>query len=84
MPTIVGAIYFGTWAAVLSFTAGFFIFNFGFVEPYYTLHISNPQDIYNVTVYFGIAAGISYLINIVRRQYIFLKDRLDRVSSSRI
>jgi len=80
VPTIVGAIYFGTWAAVLSFTAGFFIFNFGFVEPYYTLHISNPQDIYNVTVYFGIAAGISYLINIVRRQYIFLKDRLDRVS----
>lgn len=80
VPTIVGAIYFGTWAAVLSFTAGFFIFNFGFVEPYYTLHISNPQDIYNVTVYFGIAAGISYLINIVRHQYIFLKDRLDRVS----
>ena len=33
VPTIAGAIYFGTWAAVLSFTAGFFIFNFGFVEP---------------------------------------------------
>ncbi|PKN87663.1 MAG: hypothetical protein CVU51_05265 [Deltaproteobacteria bacterium HGW-Deltaproteobacteria-1] len=80
VPTIVGAIYFGTWAAVLSFTAGFFIFNIGFVEPFYTLHISNPQDIYNITVYFAIAAGISYLINVVRRQYIFLKDRLDRVS----
>ena len=80
VPTIAGAIYFGTWAAVLSFTAGFFIFNFGFVEPYYSLHISKPQDIYNVTVYFSIAALITYLINIVRRQYIFLKDRLDRVS----
>jgi len=34
VPTIAGAIYFGTWAAVLAFTAGFFIFNFGFVEPY--------------------------------------------------
>jgi len=80
VPTIAGAIYFGTWAAVLSFTAGFFIFNFGFVEPYYTLHISNPQDIYNVVVYFGIATLITYLINVVRRQYTFLKYRLDRVS----
>jgi len=80
VPTIAGAIYFGTWAAVLSFTAGFFIFNVGFVEPFYSLHISKPQDIYNVTVYFSMAALISYLINIVRRQYAFLKDRLDRVS----
>ncbi|MFA6412253.1 MAG: DUF4118 domain-containing protein [Syntrophales bacterium] len=80
VPTIAGAIYFGNWAAILSFTAGFFIFNFGFVEPYYSLHISKPQDIYNVTVYFSIAALITYLINIVRRQYAFLKDRLDRVS----
>jgi two-component system sensor histidine kinase KdpD len=80
VPTIAGAIYFGTWAAVLSFTAGFFIFNFGFVEPYYSLHISKPQDIYNVTVYFSIAALITYLINIVRRQYAFLRDRLDRLS----
>ena len=80
VPTIAGAIYFGTWAAVLSFTAGFFIFNFGFVEPYYTLHISKPQDIYNVTVYFSIAALLTYLISIVRLQYSFLKDRLDRVS----
>lgn len=80
VPTIAGAIYFGTWAAVLSFTVGFFIFNFGFVEPYYTLHISKPQDIYNIIVYFSIAALIAYLINIVRRQYALLKDRLDRVS----
>ena len=80
VPTIAASIYFGTWAAVLSFTAGFFIFNFGFVEPYYSLHISNPQDIYNVVVYFGIAGLITYLINIVRRQNIFLRGRLDRVS----
>ncbi|MCG6537872.1 MAG: DUF4118 domain-containing protein, partial [Syntrophales bacterium LBB04] len=80
VPTIAGAIYFGTWAAVLSFTAGFFIFNFGFVEPYYTLYISKPQDIYNVIVYFSIAALITYLISIVRRQQTFLKYRLDRVS----
>jgi two-component system sensor histidine kinase KdpD len=50
------------------------------VEPYFTLHISKPQDIYNVIVYFSIAVLITYLINIVRRQYFFLKDRLDRVS----
>jgi len=80
VPTIAGAIYFGTWASVLSFTAGFFIFNYGFVEPYYTLHISKPQDIYNVTVYFAIAALMTYLINLVRRQNEFLKGRLDRVS----
>jgi len=80
VPTIAGAIYFGTWAAVLSFVAGFLIFDFGFVEPYFSLHISKPQDIYNVTVYFTIAALITYLINIVRRQNTFLKGRLDRVS----
>lgn len=78
VPTIAGAVYFGTWAAVLSFTAGFLIFDFAFVEPYYSLHISKPQDIYNVTVYFTIAALITYLINIVSRQNAFLKGRLDR------
>jgi len=77
---IAGAIYFGTWAAVLSFVAGFLIFNFGFVEPYYTLHISKPQDIYNVTVYFAVAILITYLINVVRRQNMYLRSRLDRVS----
>lgn len=75
-----GAIYYGTWASVLSFIAGFLIFDFCFVEPYYSLHISKPQDIYNITVYFIVAALITYLINLVRRQNAFLKDRLDRVS----
>jgi two-component system, OmpR family, sensor histidine kinase KdpD len=80
VPAIAGAIYFGVWASVLSFVAGFFIFNFGFVEPYYSLHISNPQDIYNVIVYFTIAGLITYLINVVRRQNAFLKSRLEHVS----
>ena len=80
VPAIAGAIYFGTWASVLSFIAGFLIFDFGFVEPYYSLHISKPQDIYNVTVYFTVAALITYLIDLVRRQNTFLKGRLDRVS----
>jgi two-component system sensor histidine kinase KdpD len=78
--TIAGAIYFGIWAAVFSFIGGFLIFNFFFIEPFYTLHISSPQDLYNVGVYFVVAGLITYLINIVRRQNDFLKDRLDRVS----
>ncbi len=80
VPAIAGAIYFGTWASVFSFVAGFLIFDFCFVEPYYSLHISKPQDIYNVTVYFTVATLITYLINLVRRQNTFLRDRLDRVS----
>lgn len=80
VPAIAGAIYFGTWASVLSFVTGFLIFNFSFVEPYYSLHISKPQDIYNVIVYFTVVGLITYLINVVRRQNAFLKGRLDRVS----
>jgi K+-sensing histidine kinase KdpD len=80
VPAIAGAIYFGVWASVLSFVAGYLIFNFGFVEPYYSLHISKPQDIYNVIVYFTVAGLITYLINIVRRQNAFLKSRLEHVS----
>ena len=80
VPAIAGAIYFGTWASVLSFVAGFLIFDFSFVEPYYSLHIYNPQDIYNVIVYFTVATLITYLINVVRRQNAFLKCRLDRIS----
>jgi two-component system, OmpR family, sensor histidine kinase KdpD len=80
VPAIAGAIYFATWASVLSFVAGFLIFDFSFVEPYYSLHISKPQDIYNVTVYFAVATLITYLIDVVRRQNTFLKGRLDRVS----
>ena len=80
VPAIAGAINFGTWASILSFTAGFLIFDFIFVKPYYSLHISNPQDVYNVTVYFIVAVLITYLINVVHRQNLFLKGRLDRVS----
>jgi two-component system, OmpR family, sensor histidine kinase KdpD len=80
VPAIAGAVYFGIWAAVLSFTAGFLIFDFAFVQPYYTLHISNPQDVYNIIVYFIVAVLITYLINVVHRQNIFLKGRLNRVS----
>ncbi len=80
VPAIAGAIYFGVWASVLSFVAGFLIFNFGFVEPYYSLHISKPQDIYNVIVYFALAGLVTYLINVVRRQNSFLKSRLEHVS----
>ncbi|MEN6622686.1 MAG: DUF4118 domain-containing protein [Smithella sp.] len=80
VPAIAGALNFGTWASVLSFTAGFLIFDFMFVKPYYSLHISNPQDVYNITVYFIVAFIITYLINVVHRQNIFLKGRLDRVS----
>jgi two-component system, OmpR family, sensor histidine kinase KdpD len=80
VPAIAGAIYYGTWASVLSFTSGFLIFDFCFVEPYYSLHISNPQDIYNVTVYFSVAGLITYLIKLVSRQNSILKVRLGRVS----
>ncbi|MEN6467489.1 MAG: DUF4118 domain-containing protein [Smithella sp.] len=80
VPAIAGAIYYGTWASVLSFTAGFLIFDFCFVEPFYSLHISKPQDIYNITVYFVVAGLITYLINLVYHQNKFLKSRLDRVS----
>ncbi|HEX2955957.1 MAG TPA: DUF4118 domain-containing protein [Chitinispirillaceae bacterium] len=80
VPAIAGVIYFGVWASVVSFVGGFLIFNFAFVEPYYSLHFSNPQDIYNVIVYFVIAGLITYLINVVRRQNAFLKSRLEHVS----
>ena len=78
--TIAGAVFFGTWAAVCCFIGGFLLFNFFFVEPYYTLHIAAPQDVYNVTVYFAIAGLVTYLIGIVRKQNEYLKDRLDRTS----
>lgn len=80
VPTIAGAIFFGNWAAIFSFTCGFLFFDFLFVEPFYSLHISKPQDIYNVTVYFTMAALITYLTGMVRRQNAFLKNRIDRVS----
>ncbi len=77
---IAGAVFFGTWAAVFSFVGGFLLFNFFFVEPYYSLHIAAPQDVYNVIVYFTVAGMMTYLIRIVRRQNEYLKDRLDRTS----
>ncbi len=78
--TIAGAIFFGIWAAVLAFVGGFLIFNFLFVEPFYTLFIADPEDLYNLIFYFALAVLITYLISIVRRQNAFLKDRLDRVT----
>ena len=80
VPAMAGAIAYGSWASVMSFTAGFLIFDFFFVEPYYSLHMSKPQDIYNITVYFIVAALLTYLIHRVHRQNAFLRGRLDRVS----
>lgn len=80
IPTIASAVYFGIWAAVLSFAAGFLIYDFLFVTPHFTFYISKPQDIYNVTLYLVAAVLMTYLITIVRRQNAFLKARLDRVS----
>ena len=50
------------------------------MKPYHTLHIANPQDVYNVIVYFTSAILMTYLISMVHRQNVFLKDRLNRVS----
>ena len=80
VPAMAGAIYIGIWASILSFTAGFLIFDFIFVKPYYTLHISEAQDVYNVTVYFIVAIILTYLINVLYRQNELMKRRLDRVS----
>lgn len=58
---LVSAAAFGFWVGIASAVGAIAAFNFLFVEPHFTLHIAQPQDIITLAV-FLLAAGLTGLL----------------------
>lgn len=57
MAVLVSAVLSGFWVGVATAAAAFFVMNFLFTEPFFTLQVSRPQDIVTLGV-FLCAAGL--------------------------
>ncbi|MTH80188.1 sensor histidine kinase [Paracoccus aestuariivivens] len=62
MAVLVSAAAFGFWVGIASAFGALAGFNFMFVEPHFTLHIGEPQDVIKLLV-FLLAAAITGLIS---------------------
>ncbi len=58
---LVSAAAFGFWVGIASAVGAIAAFNFLFVEPHFTLHIAQPQDLITLAV-FLLAAGLTGLL----------------------
>ena len=58
---LVSAAAFGVWVGIASAVGAIAAFNFLFVEPHFTLHIAQPQDLITLAV-FLLAAGLTGLL----------------------
>lgn len=58
---LVSAAVFGFWVGIASAVGAIAAFNYLFVEPHFTLHIAQPQDLITLAV-FLLAAGLTGLL----------------------
>ncbi len=66
--TLIVAVRLGTGPSVLAAVLGFFSFNFLLVEPYYTLRVADPRDLFDLLVYLAAALIAGRLATYARRQ----------------
>jgi two-component system sensor histidine kinase KdpD len=59
LPVLISTAYGGLWAGILAAVGAFLAFNYFFIEPYYTLFVSHPQDFLELFVFFGVAVFTS-------------------------
>jgi two-component system, OmpR family, sensor histidine kinase KdpD len=62
IPVVFSAALFGRLSGITASVFSFFMFNFLFIPPVYTLHVAQPQDLLAVVVFLGVATLISSLI----------------------
>lgn len=62
LPTVLGAAVGGFVAAVVGVTAGFMAYNFFFTEPYYTLAVSQLEDVVGLSVYVAVGTIVTLIV----------------------
>ena len=75
------AVYIGRGPALVAATVSAFSFNFFFIEPHYTLSISNFQDMALITLYFVIAIFTGNLTARIRQQEQLAQRNVQRIMS---
>lgn len=72
------AIFYGTGPVLAAAVLGAIIWNFFFIQPLYTFHISDPEDILMFLMFFVIALLNGILTTRLRRQEIKIRIREER------
>jgi two-component system, OmpR family, sensor histidine kinase KdpD len=62
IPVIFTAVLFGRLSGITASVFSFLMFNYLFIPPLYTFHVTQPQDLLAVVVFLGVATLISSLI----------------------
>ncbi|MGO8877278.1 MAG: ATP-binding protein [Acidimicrobiales bacterium] len=66
VPVIVGVVVGGSWAGVLAVLLGFLLYDFAFIQPYYTLRVGSGRDWLNLVVYVVVVALVARVVDRLR------------------
>jgi len=83
VPVVVGAVAFGWGPALTAAIAGVLAFDFFFTEPYYSLRISSPGDLWSAALLLVIATIVSSVAAESRRRALEAREAADQASSLR-
>lgn len=68
MAVLVTAVSYGIWPAIYASVLSFFVYNFFFISPLYTLTIAEPYELLALVIFLGVGVVTSALAGRVRRQ----------------
>ena len=63
VPVIIGVVVGGLWSGVVSVFAGFFVYVYFFVPPYFTTSIGSRQNWVALGVYMAITLPVAYVVD---------------------
>ncbi len=80
MAVLVSAVVSGFWVGVATAAAAFVVMNFLFTEPFFTLHVSRPQDIVTLGVFLCAAGLVGSLAGNLRDRADSARTRAETLS----
>ena len=81
LSVLISGLAFGLWPAVLAAALSAFVYNFFFLEPYFTVSIGHPADVLTFFVFFAAALTTGWLTGRVRDQARAVSRRAAAVST---
>jgi K+-sensing histidine kinase KdpD len=81
LPVIISATLFGWGPSLLAVAAGVVAFDFFFTEPYYSLTITSPSDIWAAVLLFVIASIVTYVAAQSRRRAMEAREAAEQAQA---
>jgi two-component system sensor histidine kinase KdpD len=75
LAVLAAGIYGGTLPAIATAVASFLLYDFFFVEPFYTLTIADPSEWLNLLVFLAVAIAIGRLAALVAKRAVEASER---------